>query len=107
MIRDAKLVVSQAGRKRVLKHRRKNVHAGVKGTWMRGEFNQHVHDWRLMDCVYDKEGNKLSWVRISYNPYKNDSFVRQDTWKPIVGAEMVILSADGAWALNPKEKEIV
>lgn len=102
MIRDASLVVSKAGRARVLSQNRKNVHAGVKGTWVRGHFNQHVHDWRHMDCVYDDKGNKINWVRISYDPYRNEGFVRRDTFKTINKADMVILSHDGAWALNPR-----
>jgi hypothetical protein len=102
MIRDATLVVSQAGRARVLSEKRKNVHAGIKGTWIRGEFNQHVHDWRHMDCVYDDKGNKLAWVRISYDPYRNEAFVRRDTFQSVNKADMVILSHDGAWALNPR-----
>ena len=31
--------VSEAGRQRVLRERKKNVHAGVVGQWYEGEFN--------------------------------------------------------------------
>jgi hypothetical protein len=102
MIKNAKLVVSKAGRRRVLRQKRKNVHAGIKGTWIRGDFNHHVYDWRGMDCIYDNQGNKIGWIRIQYNPYQNKTFVRQDDGSPVNTAEMIILDKDGAWALKPR-----
>lgn len=59
MLRDPQGKVSQAGRKRVLEEQRKNVHAGIVGTWL-------PDGWpRLSVC----------WDEITYNPYKYDSFV--------------------------------
>lgn len=94
MILNAKLVVSAAGRARVLKQKRKNVHALVRGTWIRNDFDQHVYDTRGCD--------DCRWIRIKYNPYENEAFVRQDTGQPVTEAACVILDKDGAWAVNPK-----
>jgi hypothetical protein len=55
---NVELKVSEAGRQRVLREKQKNVHAGVKGT-------------RL-----DKEP-LCEWVKASYNPYKEDSFISE------------------------------
>ena len=78
-IQDATVAVSQAGRARVLRERRKNVHAGVRGTvtWL-------VEDW---PCDLQMTG----WTRITYNPYKYDSFVRASDEQPVEGAEEVRL----------------
>lgn len=56
-LRDAKFKVSEAGRQRVLREKRKNVHAGVVGEWE--PFKQE----------YD--------TLVSYNPYKNGHFYRK------------------------------
>jgi hypothetical protein len=55
--------VSEAGRQRVLRERRKNVHAGLVGTLKTGP--QHG------------VAGAIEWVgdRITYNPYKNKTFV--------------------------------
>lgn len=62
--------VSEAGRQRVLRERKKNVHAGIVG--------------RLA-----KNNNTLKrGIEVTYNPYKHSTFVnRQD--KPILTAKMV------------------
>lgn len=57
-IDGAQLKVSQAGRERVLRERRKNVHAGVVGTLARED---NVREYG---------------VAITYNPYKHNSFVK-------------------------------
>jgi hypothetical protein len=101
VIKDAKFVVSQAGRLRVLKQKRKNVHAFIKGTWIRGEFNQYVYDDRGFNSIYNEDGSKVETVRVKYNPYWNNCFVTQNGI-PIIAADTVILDKDGAWAINPK-----
>lgn len=73
VIRDAQFVVSQAGRARVLRERCKNVHAGVRGTWE----------------VVDEPLSMKGWARVTYNPYKYDSFVRARDERPLEGADEV------------------
>ncbi len=61
--------VSQAGRERVLREKRKNVHAGVCGNW----YGMFVTDDTSLTAV--KERGEL----ITYNPYKYTTFVYKDT----------------------------
>jgi len=73
VIHDAQFVVSQAGRARVLRERSKNVHAGVRGTV------------ELTEEPLSLQG----WTRVTYNPYKYDSFVRACDERPLEGAQEV------------------
>jgi len=73
---NATFKVSEAGRQRVLKEKRKNVHAGVMGEW----FNDPDNDRLILD------GNE-----VTYNPYKFKSFVRKDTLEEIRTASEVQL----------------
>lgn len=67
---DAKFIVSEAGRQRVLAERRKNVHAVVRGFW--GE---------------SKKGVILYHVR--YDPYRWDCFVYASDKKPVYQAKPI------------------
>ena len=60
-LKDVEYKVSEAGRQRVLREKRKNVHAVVKGTI--------VHS---REVWFEKLPFPMDWV--TYNPYKNDSF---------------------------------
>lgn len=59
--------VSAAGRKRVLAEKRKNVHAGVSG--------------------FISEEQYVGLQRVSYNPYKNTTFIILDSNTPIYNAD--------------------
>lgn len=73
---NCKLKVSQAGRQRVLREQKKNVHAGVVGTL------QHEYiEWAFA-------------VPITYNPYKYDSFVLAGTKDPVYDADCVELTKE-------------
>jgi hypothetical protein len=82
VLKNVELKVSQAGRKRVLRAKRKNVHAGAQGTWLRGV----------------KEIIGMNLVPIKYNPYKMKSFRTKTSDLPVLSAKYVILRHDGAWA---------
>ena len=69
---DAKFKVSKAGRKRVLREKRKNVHAGVEGI-MVDPFDVHKQ------------------VEVTYNPYKYESFVQKSGLEPVVVASKVYM----------------
>lgn len=75
-LKDVKLKVSQAGRIRVLLQKRKNVHAGASGTWMK----------RLP--------KDLKWIKAYYNPYKTETFV-DEQGKPILTAKYAKLCKNG------------
>jgi len=71
----ANMIVSKAGKERVRRERKKNVHAWIKGLLMPG-------------------AGKLYPVRnpLTYNPYKHDSFVNPKTGQKITHAYYVLLN---------------
>jgi hypothetical protein len=73
---DAALRVSEAGRQRVIREKRKNVHAGVLGT--------------LADIPADRPT-----IGVRYNPYETSTFVRRDTGAPVLRAGLVLLDSAG------------
>lgn len=79
---DVKFKVSPAGRARVLREKHKNVHAGVQGLPSAIGF----------DVFWD------DYVKVTYNPYKYESFVRTDTGEPVYTAKAVMIDAQGVWA---------
>lgn len=81
--------VSEAGRQRVLKEKRKNVHAGVVG-------NVVAIDITIEDL--DNPLNELT--QLTYNPYKYDSFVVKETEQPVKSAEIVYLLNKRIYAKN-------
>ena len=84
-LRDAKLVVQPAGRAKVLRENRKNVHAYIKGT---------------VTLLSDDRFNNIPTHKVTYNPYKYSSFVLNDTEEPIYYAEYVHLNNCGAGYVN-------
>ena len=74
---DVTFRVSQAGRARVLKEQRKNVHAGIVGTW---------------DGSVDAVIRDSSDIAVTYNPYKYSTFVYQDGEYPIFTAASAYLT---------------
>jgi len=75
-IKDAQFVVSEAGRQRVLREKKKNVHAFVRGEWL------DLSEGRAVT-----EGTKFGGYA-SYNPYKADTFMAEDL--PIHKADAVL-----------------
>lgn len=83
---NAKFVVQPAGRKRVLREKRKNVHAFIRGT--AGRLSKTILS-QMLGRKYKVQGN---WVRVTYNPYKYNSFVEADTGEPIHESAHVVIS---------------
>ena len=83
-IDDAELRVQEGGRQRVIREKRKSVHAFVEGCWDE-----------------DGQGPKPP-TKLRYSPYLYDSFVRDDTKAPVHEAERVLLDETGAWAKKPR-----
>jgi hypothetical protein len=79
---DATFKVSQKGRERVLRTKRKNVHAGVVGTF--------VTDSHWLSKL-NRADPALCSHPVTYNPYKYSQFVDVGTLKPVHTAEAVYL----------------
>ena len=78
---DAKFHVSEKGRQRVLKEKRKNVHAYVSG--------------KLKESFWFTQAPKYIWTAkqsVTYNPYKYKNFVDKKTLEPVASAEVVHIS---------------
>jgi len=78
---DGTFKVSEAGRQRVLRERKKNVHAGVVGQWDNTGIDTSTHDRVL------RYGSA-----ITYNPYKYDSFVHLYGEHPCKTGRLVALT---------------
>ena len=77
--------VSEAARQKVLRDRRRSVHAYMAGAWR------------------PAGAPPAGAVRVSYNPYRGGSFYRCDDGRDVSAADEVCFLADGtAWALNPQ-----
>jgi hypothetical protein len=70
-LRDVKFAVQEGGRQRVLREKRKNVHAFVRG--------------------FIEEDRKIVGKSISYNPYKYSSFIFRKDQKSIFSAKFARL----------------
>ncbi len=84
---DAKFKVSEAGRQRVLKEQRKNVHAGVEGHWTDSD-----HDGATIKTI------ATNGSAITYNPYKYGTFVHKFGEHPIGLARLVALTVSDSKA---------
>ena len=76
ILKNAKFKVSEAGRQRVLKEQRKNVHAVILGE-------------ELHQITYSKVPN----TSVTYNPYKAKTFI-DERKNPIREAEIVVIRGD-------------
>lgn len=75
ILSDCKLKVSQKGRERVLKEKRKNVHAGIEGVL----------------CGFETSHDLNEFVELTYNPYKYSGFVVKATGEAVAGASLIVL----------------
>ena len=76
MLRDCQYLVGKAGRKRVLREKRKNVHAGVSG---------YVVDF-IPAC--------RTYHELTYNPYRHTTFVsKQDQFDSVKHSDYAVLTS--------------
>jgi len=81
---DPVFVVRESGRQRVLRERKKNVHAFVRGDtyWFEPTLFHRYEDCPTLDTI-------------GYNPYKYDSFVKMPDETPVRQAERAWLNVNG------------
>ena len=96
IIGNPEFAVQPAGRERVLREKRKNVHAFVRGELLPSPV-----------CVSHPLFLPAGWVEVTYNPYKYSTFVEKTTKKPIHNADKAILVEKKAWALSVTTMEMV
>jgi hypothetical protein len=80
LLESCKFKVSESGRQRVLREKRKNVHAGVTGVWINGDRAESHYEF-------------LSMVgrQVTYNPYKYSSFIIKATEQTVDKADVVAM----------------
>ena len=95
-IRDPEFVVRQAGRNRVLREGKKNVHAFVRGdaTYF-DDFDPDYHP------------NYLDYTLVSYNPYKFDTFVDVHDTTPVRKAKRAMLEVRPCLNLGEQGSPII
>jgi hypothetical protein len=89
-LRNVECRVSEAGRQRVLREQRKNVHAGLVGTVYAVE-----GEWRIGEAPalpkFDELPLSEHAFAITYNPYKAGTFTRKNDGAAIYGARFAKL----------------
>jgi hypothetical protein len=85
---NAKFKVSAAGRARVLKEKRKNVHAGVEGYLTKDVLARKMDGTILWESQSERH-------KVTYNPYKYDTFVTVSDKEPIHKSYFVRMVAYG------------
>lgn len=81
-LKDCKFKVSIPGRQRVLTEKRKNVHAGVQGIWVKEA---------------DAPSDLATRTRVVYNPYKHETFVVANTLAPKTESTEAFVTIEGAF----------
>jgi hypothetical protein len=90
ILNDVSFDVQPAGNAKVRREGKKNVHAFVRGVpaW--------ISDGSLED--YNSENmERQGYRKITYDPYKNESFVMTDTGAPIKRATQVVITGKNIW----------
>ena len=83
VLENVKFIVQPAGRRRVLREKRKNVHAFVEG-----------------DVIEKAAGD--DWKRVSYSPYADDHFYFSETRERVTTADVAVIDDKMVWTLGAK-----
>lgn len=86
VVKDATFKVSRAGRERVLRERRKNVHAGIVGVWATNDVD--VSKWASLT------GDDVT-TEVTYSPYEGDFFFEVSTGKAVHFAKIAFATTSG------------
>jgi len=87
-LKDVIFKVSEAGRQRVIRDKRKNVHAGIVGTVMGPVARE---DW------INSSGVPARKIPVTYNPYKGPTFVTKGPYRNDLGyTRFPVNRSDGA-----------
>ena len=89
LVKDVTLIVREAGRQRVLKEKRKNVHAAVVGTWVRHK--------ATINLILK---NQHKMKHVTYNPYQFPFFTETATGLRVIVADWALLNSEGLWVLE-------
>ena len=110
VLTDCKLRVSQKGNQRVRDEKRKNVHAYIQGKRLESE----ERNGRMGMLGYLPYQKGYDWWQLTYNPYKNETFVAHNIdWddnqiinRPVFAANRVVIDNHIVWAQLPNKKTL-
>lgn len=97
MLSNCEYRVSQAGRKRVLEQRRKNVHAGVQGNLLWYLYGDESKYSGLFSSYSppDACGSREYTTEVTYDPYKYSTFIIAETKSKIETSLVAFFDNDG------------
>lgn len=90
LLTNVRFVVQPAGRERVLREGKKNVHAYVRGYIQKRNLEGEAP---IEDPTH--------YRRVTYNPFKYDSFVYADTGEPVYQADTVYMFGKNVFVARP------
>lgn len=93
---DCTFKVSEAGRQRVLRDKRKNVHAGIAGIvrTIGEDLDPLTRSSLRREANHIRHGGHPAYEPVTYNPYKFSTFVRRSTETPVTSARWALLDAE-------------
>lgn len=99
ILNNVRFAVQPAGRDKVRRTGRKNVHAFIRGDvlWISDDY------YASMDDYNEENLRRQEYRLITYNPYKYDSFVMADTLEPIHGATQVVIVGKNIYLSGEEE----
>jgi hypothetical protein len=103
VLHKCKFKVSEAGRQRVLRENRKNVHAVVEGELCHARGTDPsvpVPSGKYTDCYrshrfWQSDVKFPGGDAVTYNPYRDESFVTVEGHEPVATAQWVKMTVDG------------
>jgi len=99
-LKDCEFKVSESGRQRVLREKRKNVHAKIVGTRLsKEEWDETLLKLEVLLKLEILDLYYLDGIGVSYNPYKYPTFVCLDG-TPVFKAKYVVVSGESIRAFN-------
>ena len=94
LLNNVKFAVQPAGRAKVLREKKKNVHAFVRGEVVFVRHDITEDDGDITVGTMERHGYRP----ITYNPYKYESFVYADTGEPVYETKQVAIIGRQLWA---------
>lgn len=93
LLNNVRFAVQPAGRAKVLREKKKNVHAFVRGEVAFLRPTAADDDGDITVGTMERHGYR----RVTYNPYKYDSFVFSSTGEPVYEARQVAIIGREMW----------
>lgn len=93
LLNDVTFAVQPAGREKVRREKKKNVHAFVRGEIGFVRPTVADDDGDLSPANMERQGYR----RVTYNPYNFDSFVYADSHAPVLKSRQVVIIGREIW----------